>query len=114
MKGISLLAFILFSACASRVEKPVATIDSKDFEFKQCFYESESYSLRQAGQVTIGFKVLPDGQVDDEKIVASDYKDANFHACLLHTARLLKFPKKDLETSVTKILNFTTKIKMNY
>ena len=117
MKVINLLGLLMLFSCGSRNQKPVAPIDSKNFEYQQCFYESESYSnriIKGKGQVSITFLLMPDGKIEDERIAATDFKDANFHACLLETTRALKLPPKDVETKITKVLNFTLKIKMNY
>lgn len=114
MKAISFLGLLMVVSCGSRDQKPVAPIDSKNFEYQQCFYESESYSKRLKGRVTITFLLMPDGKIEDERIAATDFKDANFHACLLETTRALTLPPKDVESKVTKVLNFSLKIKMNY
>lgn len=114
MKAISFLSFLILMSCGSRDQKPVAPIDSKNFDYQQCFYESESYSKRLKGQVTIVFLLMPDGKIEDEKIAATDFKDANLHACLLETTRALVLPPKEVETKVTKVINFALKIKMNY
>jgi len=56
---------------------------------------------------------MPDGKIEDEKIASTDFKDANFHACLLSLTRELKLtPKKD-PTNVTKTINFSSKIKIH-
>ena len=117
MKAISLLSLLILASCGSRDQKPVAPIDSKNYEYQQCFYESETYSnriIKGQGQVTITFLLMPDGKIEDEKIAATDFKDANFHACLLETTRALKLPPNAVETKVTKVLNFKLKVKMNY
>lgn len=118
MKGINFLSFFLLISCGSRMEKPVPVIDSKDFAYKECYNESEAFkdtNVKGKGQVIIKFTVRPDGKVDDEKIFSSEFKDANFHACLLETTREMKFPppKNGLESMATKVINFSTKTKMN-
>ena len=114
MKATKLLVLLAVVSCGSRMEKPVAPVDSKDYEYKQCFYESES--SKQSGSVKIGFKVLSDGKIDDEKILESDYKDPNFHACLLEMTREIKFPipENGVETTGIKVINFSIRKKMNY
>lgn len=117
MKVTSLFFLIILASCGSRIQKPVAPIDSKNYEYQQCFYESETYSnriIKGKGQVTITFLLMPDGKIEDEKVAATDFKDANFHACLMETTRSLKLPPKEVETKVTKIINFKLKTKMNY
>ncbi len=118
MKAINFLALILLASCGSRMEKPVAAIDSKDFQYKECFNESDairSTNVKGSGSVTVGFTIMPRGMVDDEKILASDFKDANFHSCLLEVTRSIKFPEptSGFAMNTTKILNFSTKKKMN-
>ncbi len=119
MKVINLFVLILLVACGSRMEKPVATIDSRDYEYKECFNDSDSMrntNVKGKGQVKIGFIVLPDGKVEDEKIIESSFKDPNFHACLLEVTRSMNFPapKSGAATNTTKVINFSSKIKMNY
>ena len=114
MKVISFLSFLMLVSCGSRDQKPVSPIDSKNFDYQQCYYESDSYSKRLKGQVTITFLLMPDGKIEDEKMEATDFKDANLHACLLETTRALVFPTKEVATKVTKVINFSLKIKMNY
>lgn len=119
MKGINFLVLFITVSCASRIEKPVATIDSKDYAYRQCYNESEAFkdtNVKGHGQVKIGFTVLGDGKVDDEKILSSDFKDPNFHSCLLEITRSMKFPlpKNGEKAHAVKILNFSSKIKMNY
>lgn len=117
MKAIKFLSFLMLVSCGSLDQKTVAPIDAKNFDYQQCFYESETYSnriIKGQGQVTITFLLMPDGKIEDERIAATDFKDANFHACLLETTRALKLPPKDVETKVTKVMNFTLKTKMNY
>ena len=117
MKAISFLSLLMLMSCGSRDKKPVAPIDSKNYEYQQCFYESETYSnriIKGQGQVSITFILMPDGKIEDEKIAATDFKDANFHACLLETTRALKLPPKDVETKITKVISFKLKVKMNY
>lgn len=119
MKGTSLVLLATLASCASRIEKPVEVIDSKNFDYKECYNESDSFKnriVKEIGQVSISFNVLPDGKVEGEKVLLSDFKgDANFHACLLEVTRSMKFPppKDGAVTNLTKVLNFSTKIKMN-
>lgn len=119
MKAISFSILVLLFSCGSRIEKPVAAIDSKNYEYKECFNDSDSMrdtNVKGKGQVKIGFIVLPDGKVEDEKILESSFKDPNFHACLLEVTRSIKFPapKSGVATKTTKVINFSSKIKMNY
>src|SRR6478736_6708584 len=100
MKVISFLTLLILFGCA-KDQKPVAPIDSKNFDYQQCYYESDSYSKRLPGKVSITFLLMPDGKIEDEKIAVTDFKDANFHACLLQTTRSLKLPPKEVETKVT-------------
>jgi len=119
MKVTSLFLLVSLASCGSRIEKPVEVIDSKNFAYKECYNESESFKkgiVKEIGQVSISFNVLPDGKVNDEKILLSDFKgDANFHACLLEVTREMKFPltENGAVTNLTKVLNFSTKTKMN-
>ena len=113
MKVISFVGLLMLVSC-SHDQKPVAAIDSKNFEYQQCFYESDSYSKRLTGKVTITFLLMPDGKIEDEKIAGTDFKDANLHACILETTRSFQLPPKEVETKVTKVINFSLKIKMNY
>jgi hypothetical protein len=117
MKVISFLGLLMLVSCGSRDQNPTAPIDSKNFDYQQCFYESETYSNRNIkgkGQVSITFILMPDGKIEDERIAATDFKDANFHACLLETTRALELPPNTVETKITKVINFKLKVKMNY
>lgn len=118
MKVISLIILLILAACGSRSDtRP--PLDAKDRQYDQCYEESDSfakrYNVKQTGKVVIEFTVLPDGKIDDEKIVESPFKDANFHACLLEITRRLEIPPASNGASkkVTKVLNFKTRTKVN-
>lgn len=114
MKAISLLIILTFFSC-THPDTPRVPLNSKDRQYQQCFEESDSYrnkNIRPKGQVMISFILHTDGKIDDEKIVSSDFRDANFHACLLEITRQLKLAPKAKETRTTKIINFSSKVKI--
>lgn len=115
MKVISFLILLILAACGTHPDAPKDPMKSKDFQYKQCYQESESFkntNVKGKGQVTIGFTLMPDGKIEDEKIISSPFKDANFHACLLQMTRELDLPKPKAPTNVTKIINFSSKTKI--
>jgi hypothetical protein len=116
MKATSLLFFFILVSCSSRAIDPLS---AKDRQFNQCYEESDSIAqsdkLPRNAKVVIEFSVFPDGKIDEEKIVNSPFKDANFHSCLLQITRTLKIPpdNEGRVKKVSKILNFKTPTKMN-
>jgi hypothetical protein len=120
MKAIKLLVLLAIAACASEKPKsPNEALHSRDRQYQQCYLESDSFvqkhNIKKTGQVSISFLVKPDGKVDEEKIINSPFKDANFHACLLEITRGLTFPQSETDTirRITKVLNFKTQTKIH-
>jgi hypothetical protein len=98
MKVIKLSALLLFTACASpervvdRIHDPM---EKRQEKYRQCYLESDSYprdlKTEEKRTITVSFTVLPEGKVKEEKIVRSDFKDANLHQCILWLTRETKF-----------------------
>ena len=120
MKATNLLIIFLLTACSSGPSKPLSakqSLDSKSDEFRSCFLESNSYRGKDApdrGKVKVSFTIAPDGSATNEKIVHSDFKDPNMHACMLDILRDIEFtPHTSAEdggiTNVTQELNFHRK-----
>lgn len=114
MKAISLILLILFLAsCSSQKDKKDNSINSKlnsrQASYRQCYIESDSYQGRQdntTGRVIVSFLINNDGQVKDASISQSDYKDPNFHACLLDQVRQIKFDEVKNELVVEQPIRF--------
>lgn len=109
MKVISFL--LLLSACATKQEiDPIrATFLSKDFVYRQCFYESDSYRGRHTDEkrsVDVSFLIEKNGLASDIKILRSDFKDPNLHSCLISMIKRLRFEENTLTTVSTQTINF--------
>jgi len=117
MKAISLL-LIFFSllSCASNKKNKnndpnLGKLDLKNDEFRQCFLESDSYQGRQfeeKREIKVGFIIDPKGNVKEEKIFSSEFKDPNFHVCILGMVKKIKFdpPKTAKEYQVVAPINY--------
>lgn len=119
MKATSLVALLFLVSCGSHPDTPRAAIDKKDHQYQQCYHESDSFkqsNVKTTGKVVITFSVLPNGKIEDEKILETPFKDANLNACLLEITRDLKIEPSasGAVKNVTKVLNFKTQTKMNY
>lgn len=119
MRGTSHFVLFVLVACSSvEVKPPQAVLASRERQFQQCYLESDSFvqklNLKKTGQVKVTFAVSSDGEVEEERIISSDFKDANFHACILEVTRSFQFPKAEngAERKLTKILNFKTQPKI--
>ncbi len=113
--SLLLLAFI-FQSCATE-KKPINTdpiqgqLDLKTDEFRQCFLESDSYQGRlsdEKRQIKVGFIIDPKGNAKDVKIFSSEFKDPNFHVCILGMVKKIKFspPKTAKEYQVVAPINY--------
>jgi|GEM_PF-3425216 TonB family protein len=115
MKAISLILLaLLLASCSSPQAKNDSPIDSKlharQASYRQCYIESDSYQGKQdktIGRVTVRFLISKEGLVKDASISQSDFKDANFHACLLDQIRQIKFDKVENELDVVQPIRFT-------
>jgi TonB family protein len=119
MKETNLFILLVIAACSSgEVKSPQIVLASRERQFQQCYLESDSFmqklNLKKTGQVAVTFTVAPSGKVEEEKIVSSDFKDANFHACILEVTRSFQFPATEdsLVRKMTKVLNFKTQPKI--
>ena len=99
MRGISIFVLLLISCATEGPPSDRAVLDSRERQYQQCYLESDSFmqrhQVKKTGQVTIQFIVTQEGKVAEEKITMSDFKDANFHACLLEMTRSLSFSSAD-------------------
>lgn len=110
MKGISFL--LLLTACAAPApyngKDPIQeTFHTKDFVYRQCYHESDSYLGRykeENRKVDVRFQIGTDGKVSKAEIVQTDFKDPNFHACVLsYVRRLIFFDIKETVSSTQTI-----------
>jgi hypothetical protein len=108
MKAISLLCLI-FLGCSTPtplevVDRIDGPMDKRHEKFRQCYVESDSYQRALAENedrsITVSFTLLPDGKVAKEKILRSDFKDANLHHCILWLTRETKFSQAPDATEV--------------
>lgn len=117
MKAISLLLIsTFFISCASskkdqNIDPIQGKLESKNDEFRQCFLESDSYQGRhfeEKREIKVGFIIDPKGNVKDEKIFSSEFKDPNFHVCILGMVKKIKFspPKTAKEYQVVAPINY--------
>jgi hypothetical protein len=113
MKVISFFVILIITSCASQKKKThIETVMDSGYEkYRQCYLESDSYQGRSAvpkGIIEVKLFVNADGSVKSADIHKSDFKDANFHACIQASLKKLSFganPKgKTME--VIQQLNF--------
>ena len=118
MKAFSLLILLSLFACSSHHEvdqkkDPIRFgLLSRQRQYTQCFLESDSYqgkNHKKIGSMNVYFLIDEKGKVQDEKIENSDFKDANFHACVLEQIRSITFlmPQGHMTTEVRQPINFT-------
>lgn len=97
MKGISFFLLLGAMSCASHQEgkDPIKKVLNSGYErYRQCYLESDSYHGRSAtpkGSLKVKLFVNADGSVKTADIQESDFKDANFHACLKSYLKMLNF-----------------------
>ena len=112
MKVISFL--LILSACATEQPKfdPINTpLEARHDEYRSCFLESESYKGTKEVEkrvVKVSFIIDPTGKVTEAKIAETEFKDANFHACLLEQMRMVGFqpPVDGKHIQVLRAINF--------
>jgi TonB family protein len=117
MKAISYLLLASILVGCSFFKKPApkphpisGPLNERQESYRQCYIESDSYQGRQdktIGNVSVKFTVTNSGEVKDASIAQSDFKDANFHACLLDQVRKISFPDVFKETIVEQPIRFT-------
>ena len=108
MKGISLL--LLLAGCAGteyRKDPIKETFHTKDFVYRQCYHESDSYrgrSREENRRVDVLLQIETTGKVSKAEITQTDFKDPNFHACVLaYVKRLIFLDIKETVTSTQTI-----------
>ena len=109
MKGISFLLFLVACAPVKPKDRIANTFHAKDFLYRQCYHESDSYLGRHVNEerkMDIGFQILENGHVAKATILRSDYKDNNMNACVLNIVRSLRFYDMDHSTDTTQTINF--------
>jgi TonB family protein len=111
MKGISFFIVLTFLGCgALPKEDPVqGPLSSRQESYRQCYVESDSYQGKEdsaKGTVVVNFIVTTAGKVKEAKILKSDFKDANLHACLLDQIRQIKFHEFKTETVMDQPIHF--------
>lgn len=112
MKEISFL--LLLAACSTYKSSgdPIQdTLAKRQRQLTQCYLESDSYKGKephQPGMITVGFTIDPDGNVRAERILGTDFKDANLHACVLGVIDTTTFerPKDRQAIHVTQPIRF--------
>ena len=111
MKVISLL--IVLVGCAQGPFKPKDPIDAifhdKDFVYRQCLHESDSYKGRfknEERSLDVKFMIETNGYVKKVEIIRTDFKDPNFHTCILSMVKNLRFDDMKERTEVTKKIDF--------
>ncbi|MGE3608467.1 MAG: AgmX/PglI C-terminal domain-containing protein [Bacteriovoracaceae bacterium] len=107
MKAISTL--LLLVAC-STYEDPQSIEQSfhqKQWQFDQCYYESDLYLKKSPGSADIHFIINSDGKVMNPKIINSDFKDPNLNACLLMVVKQMNFHHHFHNQEYTQSFNFT-------
>jgi hypothetical protein len=118
MKVFSLLILLSLFACSSHHEvdqkkDPIRFgLLSRQRQYTQCFLESDSYlgkNHKKIGSMKVHFLIDEKGKVQDEKIESTDFKDPNFHACVLEQIRSITFlmPQGHGTTEVSQPVNFT-------
>ena len=85
---------------------------SRQRQYTQCFLESDSYmgkNHKKIGSMRVRFFIDGKGQVQDEKIETSDFKDPNLHACVLGQIRSIIFLTTHQQglIEVSQPINFT-------
>lgn len=96
MKVVSFLLLLL--AGCSTPEKPKAIsiehgLKNLAPKFRQCFMESDSYkghAHKESRLIRVSFRVNDQGEVEDGAIFETEFKDPNFHSCVLTQLKNLK------------------------
>lgn len=108
MKGISLLLLLAACAAPKPQDKITETFHGKDFLYRQCFHESDSYQGREVdekGKIQVKFDIQ-DGKVARSEILKTDFKDPNLHTCIKGVLKNLRFYDMDHVQDVTQTINF--------
>lgn len=110
MKGISFLFLLVSCAAPFKPKDPLkATFHEKDFLYRQCYHESDSYKGRHLDEerlMDVGFQIKDNGHVSQAVVLKSDFKDRNLEACVLGIVRNLRFYDLDHSTDTTQTINF--------
>lgn len=114
MKVTNLLFSLLIFASCSQIQfvkdNPVDSVLIKNrSRFQECYIKSDSYQNLEnsiQGQVQIKFSIGPEGEVYNDNITQSDFKEAAFHGCLLKELRALRFLENKNEENLTQTLQF--------
>ncbi len=112
MKAISFL--LILGACSTYqpTGDPIQdALAKRQRQFTQCYLESDSYKgtqVKEVGTVTVGFTIDPEGNVRGERILGTDFKDPNFHVCVLGVVDTTPFerPKDRQAIQVTQPIRF--------
>jgi TonB family protein len=116
MKAISLLLILL--GCASHQEKNkpfdsvMSPVEAKARHYRQCYEESDSLSQKKEGKIKINFLISALGKVENVTFLESDFKDANFHACLQDIIKSLKYLPFEDGKSVNVVFPFNFTIRL--
>lgn len=92
MKGISFLAFILLSSCASTPHDGSQVLNES---LRQCYVESDSYTGKNGsvqGSMDVELFLGPDGKTQTCKIIKNDFKDPNLDSCVCEIFKLSFLP----------------------
>lgn len=110
MKGISFL--LLLAACTTAPSKPkdmiTETFHGKDFLYRQCFHESDSYKGRlvdEKGKIEVKFEIL-EGKTAKAEILKTDFNDPNLHTCIKSVMKNLRFYDTNHVPEVKQTINF--------
>lgn len=114
MKVTSLLITFLISFSCSHIqfvkENPVDSVLTLNRAgFQDCYIKSDSYQNADnsiQGEVQITFSVGPDGEVYNDSISRSDFKEGHFHKCLSEEFRKLRFLENKNEENLAQTLQF--------
>lgn len=99
MKGISLLLLFTLFSCAS--EAPVGKGKSLASRLRQCYLESDSYTSKPLGNrpvISVELKVTPENQVEECKVVRSQFKDPNLNTCVCEQYKDFEFTNPTSQT----------------
>jgi hypothetical protein len=94
MKAISLLLLVVSGCAPTPRADQEGNINQVRRQLRQCYEESDSLRKRGAEDRSIEVQVLisEQGFVKGPKIIRSDFKDSNLHACVLGIVKKIKYP----------------------
>jgi hypothetical protein len=111
MKVINLL-FLLFIGCSTPQYAPYEIGVSQVYnQLSQCYLKSDSYKKRkneEKREMQVRYLVTKEGQVQNFKVVKTDFKDPGLEACVKAQFLGLKFEPREIPAEVNQPINFHT------